>query len=87
MVLFLESMYIRVPGELFHPLGPGIYWEEDNPFWALSNASLAGIMEHAWTELNPEPDEIMSNIDRLPKVLETPDLLLLLVGFASEPGQ
>ena len=69
-----KHVVIRIPGEIFHPLGPTIYWKDDNPFWALSNASLAEIMVHAWNELNLESDEIISNINLLPEVLETPDL-------------
>ena len=70
-VISKRHVVIRIPGEIFHPLGPSIYWKEDNPFWALSNSSLTEIMDHAWNELNPESDEIMSNIDILPEVLET----------------
>jgi len=73
-VISKKHVVIRIPGEIFHPLGPNIYWKDDNPFWALSNSSLAEIMEHAWNELNPESDEILSNIDLLPEVLETSDL-------------
>jgi hypothetical protein len=76
-----KHVIIRVPGEIFHPLGPSIHWKDDNPLWALSNASLEEIMEHAWNELNPDSDEIMSNIDLLPKVLESPDLPYRIDGI------
>jgi len=65
----------RIPGIIFHPLGPDVHFDNENrALWSLKDSDLLEVLESAWDLLNPDSDEIMSNIDLLPEVTATGNL-------------
>jgi hypothetical protein len=62
----------KIPGLIFHPLGPDIHFDaKDMAVWSLKNSDLQDVMEEAWDALNPSSDEVMSNIALLPEIAAT----------------
>jgi hypothetical protein len=77
-----KNFIIRVPGTIFHPLGPDIYWDSTSgsggndsdseiPCWKLQECELEEIMNYAWECLNPDSNEIIPNIELLPEIKHT----------------
>jgi hypothetical protein len=72
---------VRIPGKLIYPLGPTItstpsIWmkgEGNIPLqtWSITNLELNEILEVAWDALNPDSEEIISNIELLPSVAQS----------------
>lgn len=60
---------IRIPGSIFHPLGPMIVNDDGgNPTWGLTDSYLKEILDQAWAELDPEGDDILATIKLLPEI-------------------
>jgi hypothetical protein len=70
---------LRIPGKLVYPLGPTVVptpreWIDTDSgktatqTWSLTDLELAEILEFAWDSLNPDSEEIISNVELLPVV-------------------
>jgi len=65
----------KIPGIIFHPLGPDIHFDTKNiALWSLKNSDLLEVLDEAWDALNPSSDEVMSNIELLPEIFATQHL-------------
>ncbi|KDR69600.1 hypothetical protein GALMADRAFT_77244 [Galerina marginata CBS 339.88] len=63
---------VRIPGKNFYPLGPDVMIDdEDMPVWTVENSDLQAALNDAWESLNPDADEIVSNIESLPEIFGT----------------
>ena len=59
----------RIPGKNFYPLGPDVMIDdEDIPVWMLAHSDLTAALDKAWKSLNPDTDEIITNIESLPEM-------------------
>ena len=63
---------VRIPGKNFYALGPDVKVDdEDTPVWSLADSDLKSTLDDAWASLNPDADEIITNIESLPEILGT----------------
>jgi hypothetical protein len=59
----------RIPGKNFYPLGPNVMIDdEDIPVWMLAHSDLTAALDEAWKSLNPDADEIVTNVESLPEM-------------------
>ncbi|KAI0739154.1 hypothetical protein C8Q80DRAFT_1112684 [Daedaleopsis nitida] len=80
----LHSLYAA--GDLLYPLGPRIVESHSSSAeaeatrsladvtWALSDAQLHEMLDMAWSALNPETEEILSSVERLPLFVQADGL-------------
>jgi hypothetical protein len=73
---------VHIPGQLAYPLGPMVARTPDDlhnslsgeqiPItWSIQEVQLAEIIGYAWEALNPDTEEIISNIEMLPSIQES----------------
>ncbi|KAF8165171.1 hypothetical protein B0H34DRAFT_830366, partial [Crassisporium funariophilum] len=59
----------RLPGKSFYPLGPDVkVGRNDQPVWSLEHSDLITTLKDAWESLNPDADEIITNVELLPEI-------------------
>ncbi|KAF8056034.1 hypothetical protein FPV67DRAFT_1457452 [Lyophyllum atratum] len=69
-VINQRHLATRIPGSAFLPLGPDIVSAQDSsPVWALKPSDLKDTLKIAWDDMNPDSDEIVDNLEALPKIL------------------
>jgi hypothetical protein len=64
-----KTYTLRVQGPDFIPLDPSISLVDNQAVWALKHSELTSVMTRCWTSLSPDDNEILTNIQRLPKVI------------------
>lgn len=78
-----RNFVIRIPGVLVHPVGPSVVATDpsDPPShtpegssaslltWSLTHTELVDVLDSAWSELNPDSEEIIGNIQLLPSLV------------------
>lgn len=61
---------IKVSGRFFYPLAAGVYVppKENDMVWRIQNSSLLRVLNAAWEDLDPDTDNIVDNVKKLPEV-------------------
>jgi hypothetical protein len=78
-----KQFILKSPGYLIHPLAPTIIpskkqmsseltYSTSAVTWALNESDLADAVDYSWSQLSPETEEIMANIELLPTVTNCP---------------
>jgi hypothetical protein len=75
-----RQFVINIPGQFVHPLAPSVIptggkkddgHTEISSTWSIPNTQLEDILESAWMDLSPDTEEIIGNVDMLPRILHS----------------